>query len=113
MIDGADLALVEACVFRVLEITDIEDVGGGEFVGGWADGGADFVELVVEDQVFLVLKIEDNTLVDVLGTFVGDTGDDRGLVADLLVTCYVEDGDSVLIVAVADVATLISLIRSR
>lgn len=49
MVDGADFALVEAGVFRVLEIADVEDVGSGELVGGWADGGANFVELVVED----------------------------------------------------------------
>lgn len=50
---------------------------------------------------------------DVFSTFVGDTSDDRGLVADLLVACHVEDGDGVLIVAVTDVAALVSLIRSR
>lgn len=67
VVDRARLALVEPCQLGRLEVADVEDVGDGQLAGRRSLCPVTLVELVVEDEEFLVGYVEDGALVDVLG----------------------------------------------
>jgi len=110
VVDGASPTGVVSGVHGVLEIANVEDVGGRQTLGHRADLGVTLVELVVHEEVLLVHLVVDNTLVNVLSTGEGCDRDDVGSVADL-VRCVI-DGDGVLVVAVADVTAFIPFVRA-
>jgi len=111
VVDGADGALVETGLLGGLEVADVPDVGDGVAVDRRADvgaGAANLVVLIVEDDVLLPLLVQNGTLVGVLDTGVAGDGDDLGvgLVGDVV------DGQRVLVVAVADIATSVARVRA-
>lgn len=77
-------------------------------MGHGTDVSITLIKLIVDEDIFLVLFIVDHTLMDVFGTRIAGDGDDVGDVA--LFVRYIVDGKGVLVVAVADVTTLVSLI---
>jgi hypothetical protein len=110
VVDGASSASVVPGVHGVLEIADVEDVGGWQTLGHRANLGVTLIKLVVHEEVLLVHFVVDNTLMDVLSTGEGCYRDDVGGVANL-VRCVV-DGDGVFVVAVADVTAFVPLVRA-
>ena len=117
VVDGAGGGLVVTGVLGLLKVGDVPDVGDretvlGRRVGGGA-GGVDLtlVKLIVHDKVSLPHGVENPALVSVRGTDVGSARDDLSGVGTVLVG-HVVDGESILVVAVADVTAKVLLVRS-
>lgn len=102
VVDTLARGLVVAGLLGVLEVRDVPDVGDGVTLSTEANAVV-LIVLVVEEQVVLVLGVEDPALVGVRGALVRDAGDDRGV----RLVRHVVDGQGVLVVAVADVGTLV------
>lgn len=100
VVDRVRLGLVDARLFRVFEVRDVEDVRHGEPVGRRARV-VFLVEFVVDQEVRLPVQVEDPALMRVAGADVRGLGDDGGRV-DAEFVRDVVDGQGVLIVAVAD-----------
>lgn len=105
MIHPAIRRLVENRIFRVLQVANVPDISNRVPVLGWADG-VSLVVLVVQQEVFLVQGVEHPALVGVGCTVVRSAGDDGGVsfVGDVV------DGETVFVVAVADVMTKVALV---
>lgn len=110
VVDGTALALEIAGVVGVLKVTDVEDVSSGQALSHGANLGVAFVEFVVKEEVLLPLLVVDYTLVNVLGSRVRGDRDDVGHVADLV--GGIIDGQCVLVVAIADIASVVALVRA-
>jgi hypothetical protein len=62
VVNGAGPTSVVSGVHWVLEIADVEDVGGWQTLGHWANLGVTLVELVVHEEVLLIHLVVDNTV---------------------------------------------------
>ena len=118
VVDSASSRLVEAAVLGSLEVGDVPDVGGrvailGDGVGVCILATVDLtlIKLVVHDQVGLPVGVENPALVGVRCTLVRSARDDGRSVEALLVGNII-DGQCVLVVAVADIAAVVLLVRS-
>lgn len=69
VIDGLDLGLVETGLLGVLEVADIPNIGDRESVFG-GSVPTDLIKLVIEDEEFLVVDVNNGALVGVAGTLV-------------------------------------------
>ena len=117
VVDGAGGGLIVTGVLGLLEVGDVPDVCDRETVlggrvGGSA-GGVDFtlVKLIVHDKVGLPHGVEDPALVGVRCTDVGSARDDLSGVGAVLVG-HIVDGESVLVVTVADITAEVFLVGS-
>jgi len=117
VVDGAGGGLVVTGVLGLLKVGDVPDVGDRETVLGGRVGGSagrvdlTLVKLIVHDKVSLPHGVENPALVGVRGTDVGSARDDLSGVGTVLVG-HIVDGESVLVVAVADVTAEVLLVRS-
>lgn len=117
VVDGLDCSLVVAGVDGLLQVGDVEDVSGGVAVeSGRLRVGAlrvddTLVDLVVEEEMGLPVQVENPSLVRVGSTLVGCARDDGGGLRACLVGDVV-DGQRVLVVAVADIAAVVFLVRA-
>lgn len=103
VVDGAGRALEVAGVDGLLEVGDVEDVGGGVAVGGGADG-VNLIEFVVEEEIAHG-RVDDPALVAVGVADVGGAGDNGGV----LLVGHVHDGEGVLVEGEADLAARVLL----
>ena len=108
VIDRLGGVLEVACLLGLFEIADVPDKGNGITIAAWASAVA-LVEFVVQDEELLVLGVKNPALVGVCSTLVGDTGDDVG---DVSLVGHIVDCESILVIAVANIATLVTLVRS-
>ena len=118
VVDGTGGGLVVAGDNGLLEALDVPDVRHGEAVlGGTVNSSAvgvdlALVKLIVHDDVGLPEGIENPALMGVGGSDVGCARDDGTSVTETLLVGDVVDGQSVLVVAVADVTAVVLLVRS-
>jgi hypothetical protein len=117
VVDHAGGGLVVAGDLGGFEVLDIPNVGDSEtFLSGGSDSSAvgvdlALIELVVHDEMGLPVLVGDPALVGVRGAGVGSAGDD-GSSADTLLVGDVVDGQSVLVVTVADITSVVLLVRT-
>jgi hypothetical protein len=117
VVDGAGSGLVVTSVLGLLKVGDVPDVGDRETVLGGRVGGSagrvdlTLVELIVHDKVSLPHRVEDPALVGVGCTDVRSARDDLAGVGTVLVG-HIVNGESVLVVAITDIAAKVFLIRS-
>lgn len=110
VVDGTGSASEVATVEGVLQVADVEDVGGWQTLSGrqWSIC-ITLIELVVEEDVLLPCVVVHDTLVSILDTRVSGARDDvrdvAGLVSDIV------DGERVLVVAVANISAVVTSIR--
>ena len=115
VVNHAGGGLVVAGDLRGFEVLDVPDIRHGEAVFGWRVGcgavGVDLalVELVVHDDVGLPVLVGDPALVSVGSSDVRGAGDD-GAGADALLVGDIVDGEGILVVAVANVTTVVLLV---
>jgi hypothetical protein len=108
VVDGLLLGLVQTCIDWLFEIADVKDVGHRELISS-RSGAVSLVELIVKDNVFLPVAIENSTLVGVLSTDIRGARDDtRSILAGLV--SHVVDGESILVIAIADIASEVALV---
>lgn len=102
VVDRLDWRLVQALVSRLGEGADVEDVRRGVAVCGLA-GLVLLIELVVEEEVRHVLRVDDPALVRVGGARVRGGGDllGGGLVG------HIDDGEGVFVVVEADLLAIV------
>lgn len=105
VVDGTSPALVESGQLWTLQVANVKDVGCRQAVGSRALRAVTLIKLIVEHDEFLVHLVEDDTLVDVFRAQVGCAGDEGSGIAGFI-GCVV-DGDSVLVVSVADITALV------
>jgi hypothetical protein len=117
VVDHAGGGLVVAGDLGGFEVLDVPDVRDCETVlGGGSDSSAvgvdlALVELVIHDEMGLPVLVGDPALVSVRGAGVGSAGND-GTSADTLLVGDVVDGQGVLVVTVADITSVVLLVRT-
>lgn len=100
VIDAVPAGFVISRLTRFGKVGDIPDEG--DWMSVFSEAGfGEFVDFVVEEEVFLPLFVEDPPLMRVSGSFIGSSRDNSRfeLIRDI------EDGECILIVRVTDFAT--------
>jgi hypothetical protein len=115
VVDHAGGGLVVAGDLGGFEVLDVPNVGDSKTIlSGGSDSSAvgvdlALVELIVHDEMGLPVLVGDPALVGVRGAGVGSAGDD-GSSADTLLVGDIVDGQSVLVVTVADITSVVLLV---
>jgi hypothetical protein len=108
VVDGSSLASIVSSVLGVLEVANVENVGGGETLGHRTNLGITLIELIVHEEILLPCLVVYNTLVNVLSAREVCNGNN---VAEIpLLVGHIVDGQRIFIVAVTDILSVVSLV---
>jgi len=110
VIDGLLLGSVVTCVDWLFQVANVEDVGH-RILLSCGTNAIFLVEFVIEHKVLLPVAVENSTLMCVCSADIRSARDDlRGIKTSLV--SHIIDGESVFVVAVADIATKVALVRT-
>ncbi len=118
VVDGTSGGLVVAGNDRLLKVLDIPNISHGETIlcravnSGAVGVDLALVKLIIHDDVGLPHGVKNPTLMSVRSSDVGSAGDDGTSITEADLVGDVVDGQGVLIVAVANVAAVVLLVRS-
>lgn len=106
MVNALGLALPQTGVERLLQVGDIEDVGGGGIIAAWR-GVVNLIKLIIQQHVGHAV-VKEPSLMGICESFIADLGDDGGV----LLVGHVVDGEGVLVVAEADFLAAVGPVRT-